>query len=146
MLTLAVAEELSHWMCPFRRPDNECKSYLLPFAMSSRLVSDAMAAASFHRLAYYGNPEFAIKAEKYKASVIKGLLGSADRVCSPGASPHDKLSAAAAVLILMYDDMIAAQDYFILLARISSNMLNFVDFSTLGSPELSEYLVEQLKL
>lgn len=118
-------------MCPILRPDNECRTYLLPLAASSQLVFDVVAAASFHRLAYYGNLQFAIEAERYKASAIKGLLRGCQTVCSPSSSDDDRLFAAGALLILMYDEMIAAQDYFTTLARIMISMRSFVDFSSM---------------
>jgi hypothetical protein len=140
----AVAEQITPWMCPILRADNECKTHVLPLAMSSQLVFDALAATSYHRLAYYGSTEFAIKAERYKTSAFKGLLESCQRVCSPSSSSHDRLFAAATLLILMYDEMVAAQDYFTTLARIMGSMRSFVDFSSLGgSSELRRYLVEQ---
>ncbi|KAF4436798.1 Cyclopentanone 12-monooxygenase [Fusarium acutatum] len=138
---MLVAEQIAPWMCPVLQADNECKMHLLPLAMSSPLVFDAVAAAAYHRLAYYGNPHFASKAEHYKASAIRGLITSARSV---SASSSDQLFAAATLLILMYDEMIAAQDTFITLARIIGNMRKFVDFSSLGGSEkLQRYLTEQ---
>lgn len=144
---MLVAEQIAPWMCPVLQADNECKMHLLPLAMSSPLVFDAVAAAAYHRLAYYGNPQFAAKAERYKASAIRGLITSARSVCTLSASSSDQLFAAATLLILMYDEMIAAQDTFITLARIIGNMRKFVNFSSLGGSEkLQRYLTEQFGL
>ncbi|EXA37293.1 hypothetical protein FOVG_11551 [Fusarium oxysporum f. sp. pisi HDV247] len=141
---MLVAEQIAPWMCPVLQADNECKMHLLPLAMSSPLVFDAVAAAAYHRLAYYGNPKFAAKAEHYKASAIRGLITSARSVCTLSASSSDQLFAAATLLILMYDEMIAAQDTFVTLARIIGNMRKFVNFSSLGGSEkLQRYLTEQ---
>ncbi|KAK2697716.1 hypothetical protein QWA68_004302 [Fusarium oxysporum] len=143
-VTNFFAEQIAPWMCPVLQADNECKMHLLPLAMSSPLVFDAVAAAAYHRLAYYGNPKFAAKAEHYKASAIRGLITSARSVCTLSASSSDQLFAAATLLILMYDEMIAAQDTFITLARIIGNMRKFVNFSSLGGSEkLQRYLTEQ---
>ncbi|KAL5605662.1 hypothetical protein FOVSG1_005809 [Fusarium oxysporum f. sp. vasinfectum] len=143
-VTNFFAEQIAPWMCPVLQADNECKMHLLPLAMSSSLVFDAVAAAAYHRLAYYGNPQFAAKAERYKASAIRGLITSARSVCTLSASSSDQLFAAATLLILMYDEMIAAQDTFITLARIIGNMRKFVNFSSLGGSEkLQRYLTEQ---
>ncbi|EXL70500.1 hypothetical protein FOPG_13683 [Fusarium oxysporum f. sp. conglutinans race 2 54008] len=143
-VTNFFAEQIAPWMCPVLQADNECKMHLLPLAMSSPLVFDAVAAAAYHRLAYYGNPKFAAKAEHYKASAIRGLITSARSVCTLSASSSDQLFAAATLLILMYDEMIAAQDTFVTLARIIGNMRKFVNFSSLGGSEkLQRYLTEQ---
>ncbi|KAF5704317.1 cyclopentanone 1 2-monooxygenase [Fusarium mundagurra] len=143
-VTNFFAEQIAPWMCPVLQADNECKMHLLPLAMSSPLVLDAVAAAAYHRLAYYGNPQFASKAEHHKASAIRGLITSARSVCTLSASSSDQLFAAATLLILMYDEMIAAQDTFVTLARIIGNMRKFVDFSSLGGSEkLQRYLTEQ---
>ncbi|OBT99909.1 hypothetical protein VE01_02201 [Pseudogymnoascus verrucosus] len=141
------AEQITPWMCPILREDNECKMQVLPLAASSPLVFNAVAATSFHRLAYYGNNEFASKAERYRATAIKGLLESCQRVCLPLPSSQDVLFAAATLLILMYDEMVAAQGSFTTLARVMSSMRNFVDFSTLsGSSELQRYLSGQFDM
>src|SRR6478752_6000255 len=129
---MLVAEQIAPWMCPVLQADNECKMHLLPLAMSSPLVFDAVAAAAYHRLAYYGNPKFAAKAEHYKASAIRGLITSARSVCTLSASSSDQLFAAAT---------------FVILARIIGNMRKFVNFSSLGGSEkLQRYLTEQFGL
>ncbi|KAK7928412.1 hypothetical protein PG985_005410 [Apiospora marii] len=64
--SLVVAEQVNPRMCPIWQADNEGKMQLLPLAASSQLVFDAVAAASFHRLAYHDDPSFDAKADRQK--------------------------------------------------------------------------------
>lgn len=134
-------------MCPILQADNECKMQMLPLAASSQLVFDAVAAATFHRLAYHDDPSFNAKADRHKSSAIKTLSASCWDVFSPGGSPDDRLFSAAALVILMYDEMIAAQDYFTTLAQIIASMRGFMDLSSLEcSAKLQTYLQDQFSM
>ncbi|CAH0055981.1 unnamed protein product [Clonostachys solani] len=145
MLTqiLPVGEEISQWICPFRTYNNEFKTVLVPFALSSPEVLDALFAASFHRLAYYGRSEFNAKAETFKSSAITGLMNGSGQIPK---SEYHQLAAIAVVIVLIYDDMISAQDYFRNLTPVLVHLITTVDLKSARNQTLARFLEEQLGL
>ena len=111
-------------------------------------MADAVCAASFHRLAYYGNSEFEIKAERYKASAIRRLMVSSQSLYSTHDcdAEFEQMTAAAVVIVLLYDDMISAQDYYCFLVPLIKSLLKTVRFSNLFNQDLARFLALQLKL
>ncbi len=129
-----------------RSSRNEFKTLLSPFALHSPEVFAAIAATSFHRLAYHGNEEFAIKAERYKSAAISGLLKSAQTVYGMPDSNQRQLVAIAVIVMMLYDDMISAQNYFRIIIPILKTLFKLVDFDSLRADSLGEFLIEQLEL
>lgn len=105
-----------------------------------------MAAAAFHRLAYYGNDEFSAKAERYKSSAISGILNKAQQVSGTTKSRENHLAAMAVIIIMIYDDMISAQNYFRFLAPIMKSLHKMVSSSVLETDSLGTFLAEQMGL
>ncbi|RVX69541.1 hypothetical protein B0A52_06605 [Exophiala mesophila] len=105
-----------------------------------------MAATAFHRLAYYGNAEFGVKAERYKSSAITGLLRKAHGICGTPNSWETRLSAIAVIMIMIYDDMVSAQNYFRILAPILRNLYYMMKSSDLVNDCLGTFLAEQMGL
>lgn len=105
-----------------------------------------MAATAFHRLAYYGNDEFSIKAERYKSSAISGLMRKAHDICGAPNSWETRLSAVAVIMIMIYDDMVSAQNYFRILTPILKSLHCMMKSSVRVMDSLGSFLVEQMGL
>jgi hypothetical protein len=73
-------------------------------------------------------------------------MQNAQQLWGASSSRESRLASMAVVVVMIYDDMVSAQNYFRILIPILNTLYKLINFSMLGSDELGKFLAEQIGL